>query len=265
VLWKSKDGAQVDISNDIVGGRTKGLLGSVEDLQDYQNRLNQLAKKLISEVKLPVRTGTTEYYWTLNYANSNDQLGVSGTLRLQGITINYSSTDTLTDLVNAINNSNAGFTASVVQNPDGTYTIKITASSPSYVIEDSMGMTGSRVFQGTSIGDLGIVPNLSSHVSNLDYSKTDEFNNFSRLWWDNSKNIYQGLTSAVASNLNGYKRQHQIENALLSSLEAKLQEIQGVSIDKEFMEILQLQRSYQALARIVSALDEMIQTTLNMV
>jgi flagellar hook-associated protein 1 FlgK len=99
----------------------------------------------------------------------------------------------------------------------------------------------------------------------LDYSKADEFNQFSRLWWDNSKNIYQGLTNAIAGNLNSYKKQYDIENAVLNSLNAKLQEMQGVSIDKEFMEAFQLQRSYQALAKVVSAMDELIQTTLNMV
>jgi flagellar hook-associated protein 1 FlgK len=52
---------------------------------------------------------------------------------------------------------------------------------------------------------------------------------------------------------------------VLSSLNAKLQEMQGVSIDKEFMEVFQLQKSYQALAKVVSAMDELIQTTLNMV
>jgi flagellar hook-associated protein 1 FlgK len=159
ILWKSKDGSQVDISGEISGGRIRGGLDAIADLQDYQNRLDQLAKKLISKV--------------------------------------------------------AG--------------------------------------------------NISTQLSNLDYSKADEFNKFSRLWWDNSKNIYQGLTNAIAGNLNSYKKQYDIENAILSSLNAKLQEMQGVSIDKEFMEVFQLQKSYQALAKVVSAMDELIQTTLNMV
>ncbi len=268
VFWKSKDGAQVDISSEISGGRIKGLLDSHADVQNYQNRLDQLAKKLISEVKIPVRTGTTEYYWTLNYANSTDPLGVSGSLTLQGsstVIINYTSTDTLTDLANAINASGTGFTASVITNPDGTYTLQITSSDPSYVIEDSQGMVGARVFQGTGIGDFSYDPNLSFNLSNLDYSKADEFNNFSRSWWDHSKEIYQSLTNSIATNLNEYKRQHNIESNVLNSIEAKLQELQGVSIDKEFMEIFQLQRSYQALAKVISALDELLQSTLNIV
>ena len=268
VYWKSKDGTQINISNEISGGRIKGLLDSYADLQDYQNRLDQLAKKLISEVKVPVRTGTTEYYWTLNYANPTDQLGVSGSLTLQGsstVVINYNSTDTLTDLANAINASGAGFSANVITNPDGTYTLQITSSDPSYIIEDSQGMVGTRVFQGAGIGDISVDSNLYLYLSNLDYSKVDEFNDFSRSWWDHSKDIYQGLTNSIATNLNEYKRQSDIESAVLNSIEAKLQELQGVSIDKEFMEIFQLQKSYQALAKVVSALDELLQTTLNMV
>ncbi|WP_448587989.1 flagellar hook-associated protein FlgK [Thermocrinis sp.] len=265
VMWRSKDGSQVDITNEIHGGRIKGLLDSFGDVQSYIERLEDLADRLISEVKLPVRTGATEYYWTLNYANPTDPLGLSGQITLQGsstVIVSYNSTDTLSDLANAINGAGVGFTASVITNPDGSYTLRITSSDPSYIIEDSQGMTGIRMFEGSGIGDLRANPQL---VFNLDYSKTDEFNQFSRSWWENSKNIYQGLTNSVATNLNEYKRQSNIESAVLSSIEAKLQEMQGVSIDKEFMEILQLQRSYQALARVVSALDELLQTTLNMV
>jgi flagellar hook-associated protein 1 FlgK len=268
VLWKSKDGSQVDISGEISGGRLKGGLDAIADLQDYQSRLDQLAKKLISEVKLPTKTGITEYYWTLNYANSTAPLGTSGTITLNGsssVIINYTSTDTLTDLANAINLAGAGFSAAVVANPDGTYTLQITSSNPSYTITDSNGMVGGRVFEGAGISDINVAGNISTQLSNLDYSKADEFNQFSRLWWDNSKNIYQGLTNIIAGNLNSYKKQYDIENAMLSSLNAKLQEMQGVSIDKEFMEAFQLQRSYQALAKVVSAMDELIQTTLNMV
>jgi flagellar hook-associated protein 1 FlgK len=158
-----------------------------------------------------------------------------------------------------------GFSAVVVANPDGTYTLQITSSNPSYTITGSNGMVGGRVFEGTGIADIKVAGNISTQLSNLDYSKADEFNQFSRLWWDNSKNIYQGLTSAIAGNLNSYKKQYDIEKAVLSSLNAKLQEMQGVSIDKEFMEVFQLQKSYQALAKVVSAIDELIQTTLNMV
>jgi flagellar hook-associated protein 1 FlgK len=268
VLWKSKDGSQVDISGEISGGRIKGGLDAIADMQDYQNRLDQLAKKLISEVKLPTKTGITEYYWTLNYANSTDPLGTSGTITLNGsssVIINYTSTDTLTDLANAINSAGVGFSAVVVANPDGTYTLQITFSNPSYNITDSNGMVGGRVFEGAGIADIKVAGNISTQLSNLDYSKADEFNQFSRLWWDNSKNIYQSLTNAIAGNLNSYKKQYDIEKAVLSSLDAKLQEMQGVSIDKEFMEVFQLQRSYQALAKVVSAMDELIQTTLNMV
>jgi flagellar hook-associated protein 1 FlgK len=50
ILWKSKDGSQVDISGEISGGRIRGGLDAIADLQDYQNRLDQLAKKLISKV-----------------------------------------------------------------------------------------------------------------------------------------------------------------------------------------------------------------------
>ncbi|MFN7065725.1 MAG: flagellar basal body rod C-terminal domain-containing protein, partial [Aquificaceae bacterium] len=61
------------------------------------------------------------------------------------------------------------------------------------------------------------------------------------------------------------RTKHDIENALLSSINAKLQEMQGVSVDNEFIELMKLQRGYEAIARTVRAMDEMLQATINMV
>ncbi len=102
-------------------------------------------------------------------------------------------------------------------------------------------------------------------MENLDYEKTDELARFSRDWWEDTKTIYNDLVDAVASRQKDLRKKHEIEKALLNSIEAKLQEMQGVSVDKEFIELMKIQRSYQALALVVNRMDEMLQSTLNMV
>lgn len=273
VLWKSKDGSEVDISNLISGGRLRGLLEFQQDLQDYINQLEGIAKRLISQVKVPLNAqATTNWFWFKNVSDPNAPLGFSGSITFNfpggPVVLNYSSTDSLNDVVNAINaNLGGSFSASLIQNPDGTYTMRITANNPSYTIEDSNNLIyrSEPLFTGTGIGDMALNPNINNYIQNLDYEKVDEFMDFSRGWWEDVKALYNGLVDSVASRQRDLRTRYDIENALLNSLNARLQEMQGVSVDNEFIELMKLQRSYEALARTINAMDEMLQATLNMV
>jgi len=274
ILWKSKDGSEVDISSLISGGRVRGLLDFQSDLSGYMNQLETLAKRLISDIKLPLNSqATSNWYWFKNVSDPNAPLGFSGSITFSGfpggpITLSYSGTDSLNDLINAINTDptlSANFTASLITNPDGTYTMKITALNSSYTIEDSNGLVhrSEPLFVGNGISNMAINPGIN--IQNLDYEKADEFMDFSRGWWEGSKGVYNSLVDSIASRQKDLKTKYDIENALLSSINAKLQEMQGVSVDNEFMELMKLQRSYEALARALNTMDEMLQATLNMV
>jgi len=49
---------------------------------------------------------------------------------------------------------------------------------------------------------------------------------------------------------------------LLAQLQNRRQAISGVSIDEESIQIMQFQRSYEASARMLKAVDELLQVTL---
>ncbi len=245
VLWKSKDGSEVDISNLISGGRLRGLLEFQQDLQDYINQLEGIAKRLISQVKVPLNAqATTNWFWFKNVSDPNTPLGFSGSITFNfpggPVVLNYSSTDSLNDVVNAINaNLGGSFSASLIQNPDGTYTMRITSNNPSYTIEDSNNLIyrSEPLFIGTGIGDMALNPNINNYMQNLDYEKVDEFMDFSKDWWEDVKALYNGLVDNVASRQRDLRTRYDIENALLNSLKARLQEMQGVSVDNEFIEL----------------------------
>jgi flagellar hook-associated protein 1 len=63
------------------------------------------------------------------------------------------------------------------------------------------------------------------------------------------------------ANANVSMRQHE---ALLTQLENRRQQVSGVSIDEETVKILQFQRSFEASARVVKAVDELLQLTLSL-
>jgi flagellar hook-associated protein 1 FlgK len=74
---------------------------------------------------------------------------------------------------------------------------------------------------------------------------------------------YRGFIFAIGSdtaNADLGTRQHQ---ALLHQLENRRQSASGVSIDEETIKILQFQRAFEASARIVRVVDELLQVTLS--
>jgi flagellar hook-associated protein 1 FlgK len=275
IYWKSKDGTQVDITSLIEGGSVKGLLDFQSDLQGYINDLEGLAKKLISDVKLPLNAQTTQsWYWYKHVSDPNAPLGISGSITFYGfaggpITVNYSSTDSLNNLISNINSAFPGgeFTASLVNNPDGTYTMLISSANSNYTVQDSNNLVfrSEALFTGTNISDMSLNPMADTYVQNLDYERADEFTNLSRSWWETAKGLYNNMVNAVAGRQKDLKKKYEIESALLESLNARLQEMQGVSIDNEYIELMKVQRSYEALAQVVSRMDEMLQATLNMI
>jgi len=172
--------------------------------------------------------------------------------------------------VSAINSnptlSAAGFSALVVTNPDGTYTLRIENADPRYSVSDSGGNVyeSSPVFSGTGLSDIKPVDSLSSDLDDLDFALTDTFSNYANGWWDETKGYVSDLISDISTTQADVKDKLRIESALLESLDRKLKEMQGVSIDKEFMELMKIQRTYEAVAKIVTAIDELLQTTLRM-
>ncbi len=273
LFWQSRDGSEVVLNDIIKGGKVKGLLDFRTDLDNYKQKLDNVAQYLISRVLIPVENGTN-WYW-LQYTNSpTDPVGISGNMVFDygggQFTINYNASDSLTDIANAINShpSNGGrFNASVVNNPDGTFSLLIQTTDPSYTITDSNNdiYRAEKVFTGTSANDIDVDPQLETNLNNLDFSKTDEFTDLARDWWQGTGDMYRDLINTIASTQNDLKKREEIESALLSSIDTKLKEYQGVSVDKEFLEMMQIKRVYEASAKMVRAIDELLQTTINMV
>ena len=154
-----------------------------------------------------------------------------------------------------------------MSNPDGTYSLRIDTSSPTQRVVDSGNnfYESSPVFTGDSLATMETVTTLQSDLQDLNYSLTDTFSGFSSQWWNSSQDLVQNLINDISTTQADVKDKLRIESALLESIDRRLQEMQGVSIDKEFMEIMKIQRTYDAVAKVVSKIDELLQTTLNMV
>ncbi|HIC97294.1 MAG TPA: hypothetical protein EYP11_02710, partial [Aquificaceae bacterium] len=176
----------------------------------------------------------------------------------------------LSDLETLINSdptlTAAGFSATLITNPDGTYTLRIDNSSPSRSVRDTGAnfYESSPVFVGSGLADIEVAPTLRSDLEDIDFSLAAVFSSFASGWWDRSEELINLLISDISTTRADVRDELRIESALLESIDRKVKEMQGVSIDKEFMEIMKIQRTYEAVARIVQTIDELLETTLSM-
>jgi len=203
VVWVDRDGNNIDITNDISGGKIKGWL-EVRDvsIEDYKTRLDNLASSMIAEVNNL-------------HALGFDLNGVAGGAFFTGATASDIAVDT-----NIVSNVNL-IAASITGAPgDNSNAIAIAN------LQNSLLMSGGTAnyddFYNSLVSDVGIA--VQSAQTNCD---------------------------------------HQTE--MVSSLDNYRESISGVSLDEEMVNLVKFQHAYDAAAKLITAVDEMMNTVMNMV
>ena len=76
---------------------------------------------------------------------------------------------------------------------------------------------------------------------------------------------YEATVFEVAAGVRSAQTDAEASGAIGETLELQRQSLSGVSLDEEAVQLLRYQRSYQGAARLVAAVDEMMQTLLQLV
>lgn len=76
--------------------------------------------------------------------------------------------------------------------------------------------------------------------------------------------FYGQIASKVGSKLNDAKFTAESQTQLSAQVKAFRDQISGVSIDEEALNLMQFQRAYQASARIVAAIDQLLEVAVNL-
>jgi flagellar hook-associated protein 1 FlgK len=71
------------------------------------------------------------------------------------------------------------------------------------------------------------------------------------------------LTAVVGVSASAAERTAQMVDSALAAADARRDELSGVSIDEEMTELLRYQRAYEAAARVVTAMDDVLDTLVN--
>jgi flagellar hook-associated protein 1 FlgK len=75
--------------------------------------------------------------------------------------------------------------------------------------------------------------------------------------------VYKAFVAKVGSDLNEATRMTSNAQVLVNSVEDRRQSVSGVSMDEEMSNLVKFQRAYQASARAMSTMDEMLDVLIN--
>ena len=76
---------------------------------------------------------------------------------------------------------------------------------------------------------------------------------------------YTQMVAALGAQKSYIESMSEQSAQMVDAIDRKLQEIGGVNLDEELINLTQLQRSYQASARVLSVTDELLQTVMNII
>lgn len=143
---------------------------------------------------------------------------------------------------------------------------------------DLNGNLGQDFFSGTNAQTMAINTNIEADVSliaaaSIPSAPGDESNALAianlqhglLVSGSTFNDYYNSLVSDVGSNVAQAATYHGHQETMLSSLENYREEISGVSLDEEMVNLIQFQSAYQAAAKIINTVDEMMDVLMNMV
>jgi flagellar hook-associated protein 1 FlgK len=81
----------------------------------------------------------------------------------------------------------------------------------------------------------------------------------------NMESFYQSIVSDLAINTSYYKNRSESQRELTEHIESQKLSVSEVSIDEEMANMVQYQQSYNAAAKLIAVVDEMLNTLINVV
>ncbi len=192
-------------------------------------------------------------------------------------TVSYTSSDTLSDIVDKINTSQSEVVAKVFEYPSGSGNqylelfakdlpkskrIDLKNDSGAFVstiggLSNNKGFLNPAEVEGLKNGNLQI-GDVKYQISNPDNYNIVENKSLNELY-------NKRLVAEIGFEIEHTKDNLKDNETFLNALEEKLKEISGVNTDEELANMLKYQRAYQSAAKIITVTDELLQTVLNMI
>lgn len=160
-------------------------------------------------------------------------------------------------------------TSSYITNSDDTY---VYGDDDTQVDISTLSTTNLNLFSGSSVMNISFDNTVIDVLSqnDLDYLADIQWNediNISTVTQNSSQGFSEFLNTLrvnISSNKESIDSKLETQEAILTSLNSTYDELTKVDSDEELINLMQYQASYQANAKVITAVDEMIQTLLAM-
>jgi flagellar hook-associated protein 1 FlgK len=76
--------------------------------------------------------------------------------------------------------------------------------------------------------------------------------------------LWRNLAANVGTQVQGLERGLEVQETVLSTADVAVESDAGVNLDEEMSSLLLFQRSYQASARVISTVDSVLETLINL-
>ncbi len=278
------------LTNKISSGSLKGFIDGRADLTSALDTLNRLSASVIKEVNVQHRAGygldssTGQDFFTPTHVDTAKLSQNTGGALISGGSVTDPSALTLDDYevrfsspsnYVVVNLNTKALTAS------GAYT------SGSAINFDGISLTITNSPSGPVAGDAFSVSTTKSAAMNMTVSLTDTAAvaasaTLAGLPGDNTNSLalsalrdkaalqgstftafYQGLVSEVGTKTNETDNNISVREAVKAQLETQRASVSGVSIDEETVNMIKLQKAFQASAKLLTTVNDMFSSLLN--
>jgi flagellar hook-associated protein 1 FlgK len=134
---------------------------------------------------------------------------------------------------------------------------------------DLSGAAGGAFFSGTTAATIAVaitdpakIAASSTPGGNLDAGTAHTLGLFGTTA-GGADQTYKSMVGTMASDVQRASQAASVQSAVVTSVDAQVQSVSGVSFDEETSNMLTYQRAYQASARVLTTVDEMLDTLIN--
>lgn len=187
------------------------------------------------------------------------------------------SLNSLVTSLNAINGLNASIVGGKLQINASTNTVDLSFSQDSSGTLAALGINN--FYTGTDASNIAVNGTIVSQPQTLAAAKNgDPADNqtalaiaalgtqpIAALNGTSLNDSYQSMINGLASQTAAAKTNAQATQTVMNTLQAQRESLSGVSLDEEALNLMKQQRAFQGAAKLITTVDEMMQTMLNMV
>jgi len=130
------------------------------------------------------------------------------------------------------------------------------------LIENVNAYAQTDFFTGTGAADFAVNSDRQTVIADLKALPPQDALNVAQLEPEIG-NLYADLLTRIGSDLGAAKNGLGLFDAVVQQVESLRQSVMGVSVDEELTSMMQFQYAYQASARVVAIIDEMLDTLIN--